>query len=775
MIVVMLTIARPAILIPFASATVSVCLVAIAINDALSRLPGGVVWRPYAFVVILSLAITLAMQVLLARRSSTGQPVLFWFHFLCFTLEIQQVLLLARILSVSPEAAAFWQGLTPLAWVLLPIIFSGFVISSTSDGPVAFGPIGLAATMIASFGFGYVALGTDFIERHAATASSLQFWGWESRPGQYAWLVFAWLAVVSLVALYALALAYRDAADERRRQQLRLYILAFGQFITLGLVFDVLTSQIGISWVPPFSPIYTGALALILGYGMMRHGLLQMNPAALADSIVEHLGEGVWGINRDRNIEFANPAAAALTGLRVEDVRGQPLAKLLRPSDMTRVMTSLRRGRQHFSLEGAEILRADGKAVPVTLRGQRVTDHLGQPSGYILVAQDITALELKSQELAREKESVESKVVARTDELHHEQARLKASIEGLSDAFMLIDEHQQITIQNRALRRLFGLRRTPASVAELDSLLDGYDLAGQIERVRNEARPIESGEVTYGSKVLEIFAGPVNALESGNIKIIGTVVVVRDVTEAKVLARSRDEFFSIASHELRTPLTAIKGNSSMLLDMYAKDLNADIKEMIGDIHTSSDHLIEIVNDFLDLSRLEQGKMKFSPQTIEPAKIVTEVLKDTQGLLHSSAVKIEVNKVGLSSLPPVYADPSRIRQVLDNLVGNAIKFTEKGLITITVTQEPGAVRFTVTDEGRGMSVESQRMLFHKFQQASDSLFTRDSTRGTGLGLYISKLIVEQSGGTIRLDHSAPGAGSAFSFTVPLAEIVAPQAR
>jgi signal transduction histidine kinase len=199
---------------------------------------------------------------------------------------------------------------------------------------------------------------------------------------------------------------------------------------------------------------------------------------------------------------------------------------------------------------------------------------------------------------------------------------------------------------------------------------------------------------------------------------IGTVVTVDDITEQKALQRSRDEFFSIASHELRTPLTAIRGNTSMIQDYFPKALaDPDLKSMIDDIHESSVRLITLVNDFLDTSRLELGKIKFD---IKPVNVPE------------------------------------------------LKFTEAGSVTIAVRQNGTQCEMRVTDTGKGIPLDSQSLLFRKFQQASNNILTRDSTRSSGLGLYISKLIINGMNGAIELESSVENQGSTFLVSLPVAE-------
>jgi signal transduction histidine kinase len=260
-------------------------------------------------------------------------------------------------------------------------------------------------------------------------------------------------------------------------------------------------------------------------------------------------------------------------------------------------------------------------------------------------------------------------------------------------------------------------------------------------------------------------------IESGHmIAKLGSVILLEDITEAKILERSKDEFFSIASHELRTPLTSIRGNSSMMLDYY-KEVFKDqqLQEMMQDIHTSAIRLIDIVNDFLDVSRLEQGKVSFSYAAVSVEKVIESTAYEMKAVINEKKIYLKVDKLTLNTLPQVWVDENRLKQVVYNLIGNAAKFTEKGGITVSAHLEPDKdkVKVTVTDTGRGISQDSQQLLFHKFQQTGSSLLTRDTTRGTGLGLYISKMIVETMGGVVKLDRSDAGKGSTFSFTLPVA--------
>ena len=286
--------------------------------------------------------------------------------------------------------------------------------------------------------------------------------------------------------------------------------------------------------------------------------------------------------------------------------------------------------------------------------------------------------------------------------------------------------------------------------------------------MRGEKRRIDIKEVMLGSKYLHIFLSPI--LTGGaDSECIGVVILIEDVTEEKVLGRSKDEFFSIASHELRTPLTAIRGNTDLILQFYGDQIkDPQFKEMVDDVHESAVRLIDIVNDFLDMSRLEMGKMEFKKDDLDMGLVVAETLKEYQVTGSRKKLSLEFVKPEEGTLWAV-GDRDKVKQVLINLIGNGLKFTEEGGVTIGLSMKGKTVKAAVTDTGRGVPKKNQSLLFRKFQQAGSSIYTRDVVQGTGLGLYISKLLVEGMGGTIALEKSEVGKGSTFVFSLPVAEL------
>ena len=240
---------------------------------------------------------------------------------------------------------------------------------------------------------------------------------------------------------------------------------------------------------------------------------------------------------------------------------------------------------------------------------------------------------------------------------------------------------------------------------------------------------------------------------------------IQAVKEMREADRLKSQFLANMSHELRTPLNSIIGFSRVILkgidgpttDLQQQDLLA--------IHNSGQHLLGLINDILDLSRIEAGKMELTFDEVNLSELINGVISTVGGLIKDKPITLQ--REVMEDLPPVRADAMRIRQVLLNLLSNATKFTESGTITVKTTPSVNSsghteITISITDTGAGISLEDQKKLFQPFSQVDASL-TRKSG-GSGLGLSISNHLVQMHGGQIGV-QSAPGAGSTFYFTLP----------
>ncbi len=368
-----------------------------------------------------------------------------------------------------------------------------------------------------------------------------------------------------------------------------------------------------------------------------------------------------------------------------------------------------------------------------------------------------------------------TKIEDQNKELIREQLRLKASINSMPFGFAIVNPENEIVFHNAVLAHLMNrdIPDTPAASRRvLEAVSTEYkatiDLLSCLKTTLDSRQPTEHG-VEIGPRFFRFFFAPIIDEVDGAEQAIGTVMVMEDTTEARAMERSRDEFFSIASHELRTPLTAIRGNSKMIIDYFGDQLkDPSLKEMVGDIHESSLRLITIVNDFLDTSRLEQGKMVFKKESLNLPDLMAKTIREFDADDTRNGNVLEF-KPADTPIPAVMADAERVQQIIINLLSNAFKFTDKGVVTIALgLSGPDKIKISVADTGKGIPMESQHLLFHKFQQASNNILTRDNTRSTGLGLYISKLMAEGMGGRLYLESTEVDKGSVFALELPVGE-------
>jgi signal transduction histidine kinase len=236
------------------------------------------------------------------------------------------------------------------------------------------------------------------------------------------------------------------------------------------------------------------------------------------------------------------------------------------------------------------------------------------------------------------------------------------------------------------------------------------------------------------------------------------------ISQLQELDRMKDAFLSMVTHELRTPLTVISGITEMLETGIYGELTAEQAEHIHQIATQATRLRQLVNDLLDLSKMEAGMMRLRREVLDPRSIVEAVIEQLVTVAAQSGVTLS-NRVR-HDLPDVYCDGQRIEQVLTNLITNAIKFTSSGgQVIITAEAGSDGVRFCVADTGQGIPPEATTRIFDKFFQVQSSTETR--TKGTGLGLTIVRHIVELHGGEVSIE-STPGKGSRFYFSLPTEE-------
>jgi protein-histidine pros-kinase len=358
--------------------------------------------------------------------------------------------------------------------------------------------------------------------------------------------------------------------------------------------------------------------------------------------------------------------------------------------------------------------------------------------------------------------------------------RYRGILEAAPDAMFIVDKDGRIVLLNAQAEKLFGYSKGELLGRAVETLIP-TKFQSRHPGLRADfftapkTRTMGAGLDLYAlRKDGSEFPAEISLSPTETPQGIFVTAAIRDVTERKRLLeednrrmqeanRLKSEFLANMSHELRTPLNAIIGFSELMVNGKVGPLSDEHKEYLNDILTSARHLLQLINDVLDLTKVEAGKMEFRLEALDLAQVTTEVKDILRGLASAKHIVVEVQVD--PGLPRVSLDGGKYKQVLYNFLSNAIKFTpDNGRVTIRVAlEEAGWFRLSVEDNGIGVKSEDLHKLFLEFQQLDGG--TAKKYAGTGLGLALTKRIVEAQGGRVEV-KSEPGKGSTFSAILPL---------
>ncbi len=410
--------------------------------------------------------------------------------------------------------------------------------------------------------------------------------------------------------------------------------------------------------------------------------------------------------------------------------------------------------------------RKDGSIVDISLSTSAIHDGRGNATAIVAVMEDITERKRAAETLARERNL------------------LRTLIDTLPDFVYAKDTESRFLMANRPVALAVGASSPHELTGKTDfdfyprEMAEGY-AADEREVVRTGGAMLnreEPGRKMDGSPAWILTSKAPFRDASG--EIVGIVGVGRDITErkrieqelqkakeaAEVANRAKSEFLANMSHEIRTPMNGIIGMTELVLDT---NLDADQRDYMEMVRESADNLLTLINDILDFSKIEAGKFSLDVTEFELIDHLDSTLKSLAPHAHQKG--LEMTYVVAPAVPKMLlGDPTRLRQILVNLIGNAIKFTERGEISVCVETESlsdnqAMLHFSVTDTGIGIPVEKQQLIFQAFSQADSS--TTRKYGGTGLGLAITSHLVNLMGGRIRVE-SEVGRGSTFHFTAHL---------
>jgi len=494
----------------------------------------------------------------------------------------------------------------------------------------------------------------------------------------------------------------------------------------------------------------------------------------LRETFIENSPDALIAVARNGTILFWNAGAEAVYGYTKAEAIGCRLHDLVVPPDLIEESKEITRAAIESGLTVHETIRRrkDGSIIYVDITAKALRDYHNKLKFIALSQKDVTHLKVLSHGKALE-------------------TRYRGLLETVPDAIVMVNSSGRIVLINEQAETLFGYKKEELLGSPIEILLPARFRAAHLAHriryfVEPKARAMGAGLELYASRKdgtefpVEISLSPLKTEEG-----VFAMSVIRDISERKKLEeelrqknnaleeqnrrvqtanRLKSEFLANMSHELRTPLNGIIGFAEIMHDGRVGPISDEHKEYLGDILTSAHHLLQLINDVLDLSKVEAGKLEFKPQAVNLQLVVEEVCEIVRTLAASK--RIEMRSEIDPALSAIDADPRSLKQILYNYLSNALKFTpERGSVTIRgKAEDTERFRIEVEDNGIGISASDTDRLFVEFEQLDSSAGKKYS--GTGLGLALTRKIVEAQNGTVGVD-STPGKGSIFYAVLPRA--------
>jgi PAS domain S-box-containing protein len=483
---------------------------------------------------------------------------------------------------------------------------------------------------------------------------------------------------------------------------------------------------------------------------MQQHADRDRAFIALAESAVSP----VISMTPDGTIITWNPAAEGLYGYAAAEAIGASIDIIVPPDCRDQYRAVVNRVIASKSGDDFETLRTakDGREIDVLVIVSAIQSATGEVVGVVNITRDITG-----RKIAEEK--------------------FRLAVEACPNGMMMSDAAGIIVMVNSEVERLFGYRREELIGRPVDDLVPER-LRRQHRRHRDgyghnpEQRRMSGGRDVTGLRKdgtefpAEVGLNPIQTRDG--LMVLSAIV---DISERKRLDRLKDEFVSMVSHELRTPLTSIAGSLGLLMGNAAGHLPDAAVRLLTIAHSNSQRLVRLINDILDLEKIEAGQVAFHLRHLDLRALVEQTIDANRAFADGFKVRICLDEASADGA--VLGDPDRLTQVLTNLLSNAVKYSPSGgEVEVAIERRGDDLRVAVRDHGPGIPEEFKARIFEKFAQA-DSAEARQKG-GTGLGLSIVKELIHQHGGKMGFD-AAPGGGTIFYFDLPPADAADTTAR
>jgi PAS domain S-box-containing protein len=460
----------------------------------------------------------------------------------------------------------------------------------------------------------------------------------------------------------------------------------------------------------------------------------------------------VCGITQIGIITFANRAFFELSGYNGMEVVGEPIEKFFLEKE--KIKNLLKEIILKESIEGQEmtLLSKEKKEIAVSLNIKKRKDEEGNVLGYFVGITNIS-------ELKKFQRYLEKMVEERTKEVIEEKNKTLSIVQNFTDGIIIFDKQNKVSLINPKTEEFFNTKSKKILGKSILELTENPSFVPLVNLLGKEIKKIFRKKIQLNENLfLEVSSLPIIKEN----EVFGTMVILHDVTREKIIEKTKTEFVSISAHQMRTPLSAIKWTLRMLLDGDLGPITEEQKNFLEKIYKSNEKMIALINDLLNVSRIEEGRFLYHLSPIDFVSVIESTINFYQKEIREKNLTVLFQKPTFK-IPTIIGDQEKIQLAIQNLLENSIKFTKPGgEIVISLKPSKNGIEFSIKDNGVGIPKKEQWRVFDKFFRGSNIM--RMETEGTGLGLFITKNIIEAHGGKIWFE-SEEGKGTTFYFTLP----------
>ncbi len=709
--------------------------------------------NPYAIIPVFGLSLYGFLFYKIYTLRSRSSANIWFLIYLAISLAAGFMDFMGSISATSVDAL-FWYT---LFFVLNAYSFSaltGFLFAFTERKNLSESSLVRFAIFIPPTIVSALLLFTDLVISHESAMTFMVNMMWRFSEGPL-WgpVYFGWIQIVVFSSIILFLIYSKKVQDHNRKIQARLYAMSLFAQVVVDVIFLSLFPVVLRIFVVPDGIISVLLMGSILAYGILRYNLFSVNSAAIASNIVDTMGDMVIAINREGNVEYINKAVTRITGYTPHALVGRNIKELLGGNSdafQNNIIKLINSDAKEASIR-TDFISDKNIKIPVQISASPVMDQ-GRLGGIVCVVNDLTQL-LKLQDVTLQRDI------------------LNKTIESFKDAIMVYDKKFNVHICNSAGAKFLGKQASDLIGKSVFDLINLESHEGKLDTASLIKSLGSSGEDTIEKRDMEIGGGSdiktavnltITSIDDTGLDLAG-LIILEDISREKQLEDMKLDFVSIAAHELRTPITSIRGYMSLLLESDYQKKNSEEFAMIKRVGLSAEKLYALIDNLLSVSKIERGRVTVHLKAVDWMQIVDQAVAELTNQAAEKKIDIKVQK-SEAGLPQVSADPLLVNEVVANLISNAIAYTPVGgKVKISFESDSNSLITHITDTGEGISPEAQEHLFTKFYRVAKPL--EQGSKGTGLGLFISKSIVDMHSGKIWV-VSDKGKGATFSFSLPL---------